>query len=126
MITGIELWKKIDKQITDHPETHFQGSWEADYSEFPGLRGDGLEMCGTTRCLAGWAIAFNSLPGEELCDARDRLAADLGVGGPWDDPYMTVAASLLGLGPERARELFLNISEGEIAEVVHEMATGGS
>ncbi len=41
-----ELFQKIHDQITGHPETHNQDSWES--------------LCGTTRCVAGWAVHFTN------------------------------------------------------------------
>jgi len=37
-----DLFRKIHDQITTHPESHDQGDWES--------------PCGTTRCVAGWAL----------------------------------------------------------------------
>ena len=51
----LDIWRKIDAQITNHPESHDQGDFEDD------LDRDG---CGTTRCVAGWGIHFFA-PGYE-------------------------------------------------------------
>lgn len=46
-----DLFRKIHEQITNHPESHDQGSFEGvDYT------------CGTTRCVAGWANWFTRDP----------------------------------------------------------------
>lgn len=45
---NIPLFQKIHAQITRDPESHYQGSWET------------VNECGTTRCLAGWALHFEA------------------------------------------------------------------
>ena len=45
---NIPLFQKIHAQITRDPGSHDQGSWEA------------VGECGTTRCIAGWALHFEA------------------------------------------------------------------
>lgn len=73
MITGIELAKKILKHVTEHPEQHRQERWVGNSQERE-------TTCGTTACLAGWAILFNREKGETVTQAKYRLAAELSGG----------------------------------------------
>lgn len=109
-----ELFKKIYEQITRYPETHYQGTWtecEADtVPEIPGFEG-----CGTTRCVAGWALYFHN-PGQSIyLTAREIDPACT------TDPQ-TAAAELLGLDPNESDELFLTLSAGQAVELVREYA----
>jgi hypothetical protein len=100
MITGKELAQKILTQITEHPETHDQYTWV-----------DSFSGCGTTRCIAGWAVALNAEPGEAVSvndfATRARLARELGVRPHW----ATLGQELLGLSEEEAVGLFHSSNE---------------
>lgn len=50
MTVNTELFRKIRDQISAEPERHSQATWE----------------CGTTRCVAGWAVAFELGEGRSL------------------------------------------------------------
>ncbi len=100
-----ELFKKIHKQITEHPEAHDQGSWE-------GKR----PACGTTRCVAGWALHFATDGAEvfhrneySVVDAFspevEALAERLGVRMGSLHPGQ-IARPLLGLTGQEAAGLF--------------------
>jgi hypothetical protein len=74
-----ELFKKIYDQITTHPEHHWQDVWEAEVSEFDSRR-SGDPLCGTARCVAGWALHLSGRSVEDAINAGhavDVLAADL-------------------------------------------------
>jgi hypothetical protein len=84
-----ELFKKVYDQIAEHPDTHWQGDFEADVEDGAGgYREDGVPVCGTTRCVAGWALHFS---GQRVNDSLD----------PGRD-----AARLLGLSVDAASVLF--------------------
>jgi hypothetical protein len=99
---NIDLAEKVLAQITEHPELHDQ--------QYYGMRRD----CGTTHCVAGWAIALS--PGVEF------------TWRPWDDGFEIDGVSLpdygvtdpevagrelLGLDLEAAEHLFLDLDESE-------------
>lgn len=94
---------QVLEQITVHPETHYQDSFES------------VDECGTTRCVAGWAIVFASkAEGSAYLDEdRRAVAADLGM-----DRHSTnldVAQRLLGLDYSEAYELFYRAESEELA-----------
>lgn len=101
MITGKELAQRILDQITAHPETHDQGAWRSENG-----------ACGTTYCIAGWAVALNVEPGEvHLPDetvTRFRLARELTT---WDTEWSVLGRELLGLDQEAADDLFFSDTE---------------
>lgn len=118
MITGKELAEKILQQITEHPGTHFQGAWT--------LSND----CGTTRCIAGWAVEFNRKGTEAAHQTRERVTQELieagvhhpfGDGSPEDDEYHysegweETAAALLGFDRDSACDVFYASEESDAA-----------
>ena len=120
-----ELFAKIRDMIREHPEQHDQSAWES----------QPVDECGTTRCVAGWAVALTTglpvyswQPGEEirLSDATLRLAHEKGVyvedlGDNGVVPAL--AARLLSLTPNEAGSLFY--SEDERAHRAVEKAAAG-
>lgn len=48
---NLPLFQKVYDQITSQPETFDMESWESD-DEYE-------DSCGTTRCVAGWALYFH-------------------------------------------------------------------
>lgn len=92
LIRGRELAQKILDQITAHPETHDQGSW--------------VDVCGTTYCIAGWAVALNALPGdnETLQAGRRAMARELNTVTDWE----ALGRKLLGLDEDAADALFFS------------------
>ena len=117
---NIPLFQKIHAQITRDPESHYQGSWET------------VNECGTSRCLAGWALHFEahgdvyerdaygtslgwSTQMRTLLDSRDDLK-------DWW-PVHRIARHLLGLTAEQAGRLFYSDDE-TAAEAVRLAAEG--
>lgn len=72
-----ELFRKIRDQINADPNSHNQGAWEF------------IGGCGTSRCIAGWAIhltypdqsvftaALDRYPHLSMSEAVERLAKGL-------------------------------------------------
>lgn len=56
-LTGVDLAEAIRRTINEHPERFDMGSWAAD--KRPGVQRDPHPVCGTTMCLAGWAVVLN-------------------------------------------------------------------
>lgn len=80
MITGIELAQKVLGHVRAHPELHDQSRWvNSPYD------------CGTSACLAGWAVLLNAREGEVPGETRRRIAAELDVNPDWEN----VALALL-------------------------------
>jgi hypothetical protein len=104
-----ELFRKIHAQITARPETHSQDSFEWDDNEGE-ERSDGVTLCGTTRCVAGWALHFYA-PEQSIYDTAREL------GEPLD--LAEVAKELLGLTYGQAEELFsASLPESEAVALV--------
>jgi len=87
-----ELFKKINDIIG--------GPHGIDLDKFNMTIWEGVESCGTTRCIAGWAI--NLTTGEPLFNGRgkfsgatERLAESMGLAGV---DLEEMGARLLGLG----------------------------
>lgn len=106
-----ELAKKILAQVEERPELLEMSNWE--YEGAVGLYDwkaqEEVEGCGTTRCIAGWAIHFSKIsPSESTTEARGRIARDNGLGTPF---WERVGAHLLGLDDRQADKLFLQLDE---------------
>lgn len=108
MAVNTEMFRKIYDQISLHPETHDQDTYE----------GQSGPHCGTQRCIAGWAVAF------EYGVESGSIYQNEGI---WDwhsegretetGLYMSrmavQAAKILGLTDEQAARLFLHTSNEE-------------
>lgn len=117
-----ELFAKIRDIIRDNPEQHDQSTFEDD-------------ACGTTRCVAGWAIyleagapLFTSDPGVCLTPEVKALEERLGLvrGGFEDDLDMVpvIAQKLLGLNDQQAHQLFYRMNNRRALELVERYAEG--
>ena len=102
------LFLKIDQRLDEGEMLLEMSTWE-----------DSGPVCGTTRCVAGWAVHFASNPGEGAWDARIRLAVELGLDG---HSWMRVGARLLGLNEYDADVLFLQYGEAEAVEALRKLA----
>lgn len=94
---NVDLMLAIRQQITAHPESHEQRFW-AQRTE-----------CGTTYCIAGWAV---TLTGKAM-EWRSRPGPSAEIEGAWRVSDLhggrgisAVAADLLGLTGEEAESLF--------------------
>jgi len=107
-VKNVELFKKIYRQITDHPETHDQGIWESD--------------CGTARCVAGWALYFHNSKQSVHRTAEDILWGEgprSTLRGSWE---AIAAKTILGLTDDEAEDLFFEGKEDWVVERVKEYA----
>lgn len=105
-----ELFQKVLDQITIHPETHDQSGWQNT------VEGDDGYVCGTTRCVAGWALHFYA-PNQHIFDT----ACQLGTAGN----YERAGREILGLTFSEARHLFFNVSNEEAVNLVEKYALKG-
>lgn len=65
MPKGKELAEAVLRHVLANPEQHFQGTWtNREYEPVD---------CGTTACLAGWAVILNAQEGETPAQAARRL-----------------------------------------------------
>jgi hypothetical protein len=103
------LFAQVLEQLEAHPELHEQ----ADFENFNAV-------CGTTRCVAGWAIYLDAVnKGERIHSYRDAESTDRGRLAP-----SQTARKLLGLTFLEAEELFFCSSNEEAVERVRECASG--
>lgn len=95
-----ELFQKVLDQIKLHPEGHEQATYE--------------NSCGTTRCVAGWALHLHN-PTQPI----EHTAQDV-TGNPFGS-YSAAARQLLGLTREEAEELFLDTMDNDEAVRITEL-----
>lgn len=105
------LAQKILDQVDRQPETLYMGTWETVDLEhlYNWKTGERVEECGTTRCIAGWAVHFASCPQEDVFHAMSRVAQELGL----ERTFEAVAGRLLGLDQFDASRLFFEADEEE-------------
>lgn len=85
------LMDKILDQITQHPETHNQGSFA------------NRDACGTTYCVAGWACVLSGVElGFQTFETYEY--ADSTVDG---ESIVDKAEQLLGISPTESYRLFI-------------------
>lgn len=119
-----DMFRRIGNQIRLHPETHNQGYFES------------ANLCGTTRCVAGWAIHFMALDrgyDVETSDL-DQLAAryaqenHLRVGDgeeASDGEFIEAAAAhILGIDEDTATSVFYQMDARVAADWVDVFAAG--
>lgn len=92
LIRGRELAEKVLRHVTAHPELHDQRNWINNSAVSP-------NRCGTTACLAGWAVLLNAKNTERSASAiLGEVRTEL-FGGEVDRPlswhYPEVALKLL-------------------------------
>lgn len=118
-----DMFRRIHEQITAHPETHYQGTFEAD--------------CGTTRCVAGWAVHFWGV--DKNLDSSLDIGAlsevyvstqDIGfkpesevIELGWE-ALEAVAADILGLDNCDANRLFYTMNDEEAVRFVESFKAG--
>lgn len=123
------MFQRIHSQITTAPESHVQAFFEMEDTS-----------CGTTRCVAGWALWFDGIDRGSDVDAlgvgglaerylRDVKGEDIpdinseGYEGSGD--YIVKAATdILGLDLAVADRLFYTMSNPLAVLYVAELATG--
>lgn len=99
---ALALGERVFKQITEFPEEHDQNDWES--STTFDENGD-LVACGTTRCVAGWAVV---LAGGLIDDRNGNalLVPELEALGMRSVEVGAAAQYLLGLSVPMAQGLF--------------------
>jgi len=100
MEPNIPLLRKVMEHITAHPEEYDQREYAV------------RTECGTTHCIAGWAVALSdvSIVYRRLGIWDNRTAGDYGwnaeLGSPAEGTWRRQARDLLGLDALDARYLF--------------------
>lgn len=107
------LFRQIHDIITREPERHDQVAWES--------------LCGTTRCVAGWAIRLEGVArGGEEADPIYRHARRLAEDLDTREDYEDLGAELLGLGEYEAGRLFIRAGNHTAALAVAHLAEEGA
>lgn len=99
---NIELFRKIDEVIQALPGQHYQGTWET------------MTACGTTRCIAGWAVALTT--NAPLFDVygnptreTSQISREFGLSDGFN--IGAIGRRLLDLTPQQAGRLFFTDDE---------------
>lgn len=143
MTINTELFQKIHDQIVAHPEHHNQATYEEDvarelrfitqgeegedYAEAvkeATHRRDGGDICGTTRCVAGWALHFHN-PEQGINQTAAEVLDEAGTDGGYSGDLFEGARLLLGISVEQADDLFDGgLDETKAVEMVRRYAAG--
>lgn len=132
-----EMFGKIHELLIEFPELHEQGGWETDPAE--------TGLCGTTRCVAGWAVWLGAQERGLLdkkrqktgTEIRSDLAYDLGlVEGELDSNWYygdyevtahpVLGGTLLGLDGDQAYSLFHDMDNDRVVARVKSYAETGA
>lgn len=129
-----EMFQRVNTMLTEFPELHDQTYWEEADTEATG-------SCGTTRCVAGWAVWLKALDLGLVSRKRDTVDTNMlhdvadHVGVPTEDEdgceigsgdlYELVGAKLLGLSQDDADNLFTDMNKHRVTRRVASYATTG-
>lgn len=117
-----EAFRDIHALIVEFPELHDQRGWEAP-PENTGL-------CGTTRCLAGWATWWKAREVGLL--SQKRQLTDMGIRRAVARElriarigHQEIGAAVLGLSPQKAASLFYDFNRDRVPVRVKSYADNG-
>lgn len=122
---NIDLFRKVHEQITAFPQTHDQSTYMfVDESD--------RTVCGTTHCIAGWAVVLDAGVARvenkdhyyELVEAANEKFSAYDQFG--DVSSWAAGRALLGLSEDEAAVLFAGtLPDGEAVRIVeHVVETG--
>lgn len=118
MTVNQEMFREIHQITVEFPALHNQRAWES--------RPEQNGTCGTTRCIAGWAVWLKARELGLLSRKRDNVDRDLlvevatrlGVVGAYmratDKLYEKAGAAILGLSPDDAHRLFYDMDAARV------------
>jgi hypothetical protein len=125
-----EMFRKIDGVLTLFPELHHQTFWQATAEQ--------ANRCGTTRCVAGWAVWFKAKEMGLLSRKRDwvedevlmMVGREIGLGVDLcaygrGTAYAELGAALLDLDEDEADDLFQDFNNDRVAARVASYAKTG-
>lgn len=126
-----EMFQRIDKILEEFPELHHQNFWEA--------APEVTDSCGTTRCVAGWAVWLKAVDLGLMSRKRDAVSNDIvrAVAEHYDLASITpiiatdvtfekLGAAILGLNENEAASLFYDLNNYSVSLRVRSYATTGS
>lgn len=103
---NVDLMLQIKHAIAEQPHRHRQAMWSNDFTD---MRPD--EDCGTTMCIAGWALAFN---GDTVLAVLDRF-----------ESMHDTAQRYMGITLEESHELFYEMSNSKALALLDELIERG-
>ena len=128
-----KMFYMIAEAIEEKPELHDQNYWfgNQETAEEPELQKEfvaGREVwCGTTQCIAGWAIAFDQqLKGFIFEDQEETLDVQLSDGTVLfrNGQFIELGAKILGLDYADASTLFTTTSNHDWPNVLRAIGDG--
>jgi hypothetical protein len=145
---NVELLTKVRDQIRDHPEVHDQEHWwkivstevpegfevqNPDSTWYTDAK-ETLPQCGTSMCVAGWAVHLAGLkpaPEDAFTSSFTEGIVITDVETVWNGDFeehiSDVAADLLGLDPDQADALFEPFwTHAEVLAMMDEAITSGT
>lgn len=108
---NVEMIRRVRDHIVDHPEQHDQRDYKS--------------KCGTTQCVAGWALTFSGYTTYHI-----RGWDDLSSFWSWSDPSgetalaRPAAREVLGLDEFEANVLFLGADNQEAVQILNNLLAG--
>lgn len=125
MTVNKAMFAEVHRLITEFPELHDQRNWE--------LPAEKSDTCGTTRCIAGWAVWVKAKElglldrKRQLTDfeMRDRIREALGIDSIYGTNYDVLGKVILGLDDEVAENLFHDFNQKRALARVKSFATTG-
>lgn len=129
MTVNRKMFRELDEIIMEFPELHHQASWQSS----PEQNG----TCGTTRCIAGWAVWLKAKELGLVSRKRDdidrdllvQVAQHLGINRAeyqrQDELYGEAGALILGLDGWEADSLFHDYSTVRVPVRVKSYAETG-
>lgn len=111
--------EQVYKQMLAEPDLHDQSFW---FNELDYALEDGTNVCGTTRCAAGWSLHFAGW-GMRMSNGGYELLAP--GEQEWktvynSDDFVVTARDLMGLTHEEANQLFLGCDNRQAVKFLGE------
>ena len=129
-----EMFQRVNAILIGFPELHRQQFWQEEDTA-------SNNSCGTTRCVAGWAVWLKAVDLGLVSRKRDYIDTDMlhqvaehegvstvdSAGEPldWGDLYQEVGAELLGLDYNKSHSLFMDMSDERVTHRVKSYAETG-
>lgn len=124
-----DMFREIHDLTEMFPELHAQECWQAPSGE--------NGRCGTTRCIAGWAVWLKAREMGLINRKRDTLdigmlrqvgrqaGADMDDVFGWDSLYEVISRKILGLDNRAANSLFHDMNNARVLDRLKSYADHG-
>lgn len=120
-----KMFYKIASIIEDQPDLHDQTTWfgnietwdKEEVEQAVHVVVDGKEFdCGTTQCIAGWAIVLDNRLDGFFYDGVKGVALIEGRELDSNTDYIALGQEILGLSTTEANRLFMNTATDDISD----------